>query len=121
LGNVLTTDQKGAVAELEIARQAADLGIGVWSAYTVERYGLVRRSYSSDEIDAFAACCPETDRCYFLPLEIFENRTAIQLRLRPARNNQAARINWARDYEFAAKLGCLGAVAQLGERRAGSA
>jgi PD-(D/E)XK endonuclease len=158
LGNVLTTDQKGAVGELEIARQAADLGIGVWSAYTVERYdlifdlrpklvrvqckwtpqygdvirvpcysnrrsrdGLVRRSYSSEEIDAFAAFCPVTVRCYFLPLETFENRIAIQLRLRPTRNNQAARINWAKDYEFAAKLGHLGAVAQLGERRAGSA
>jgi hypothetical protein len=155
---MLTTDQKGAVAELEIARQAADLGIGVWSAYTVERYdlifdlrpelvrvqckwtpqagdvirvpchsnrrsreGLVRRSYSSDEIDAFAAFCPETDRCYFLPLEIFENHIAIQLRLRPTWNNQAARINWAKDYEFAATLGRLGAIAQLGERRAGSA
>jgi hypothetical protein len=39
--NVLTTDQKGAVAELAIARQAAELGIGVWAAYTVERYDLI--------------------------------------------------------------------------------
>ena len=39
--NVLTTDQKGAVAELAIARQAAELGIGVWAAHTVERYDLI--------------------------------------------------------------------------------
>jgi hypothetical protein len=38
---MLTTDQKGAVAELAIARQAAELGIGVWAAYTVERYDLI--------------------------------------------------------------------------------
>ena len=38
---MLTTDQKGAVAELAIARQAAELGIGVWSAYTIERYDLI--------------------------------------------------------------------------------
>jgi PD-(D/E)XK endonuclease len=38
---VLTTDQKGAVAELAVARQAAALGIGVWHAYTVERYDLI--------------------------------------------------------------------------------
>jgi PD-(D/E)XK endonuclease len=38
---VLTTDQKGAVAELKIAARAADLGIGVWGAYTVERYDLI--------------------------------------------------------------------------------
>jgi hypothetical protein len=37
LDNVLTTDQKGVVAELAIARKAAELGIGVWSAYTIER------------------------------------------------------------------------------------
>ena len=38
---MLTTDQKGAVAELAIACAAADLGIGVWSSYTVERYDLI--------------------------------------------------------------------------------
>jgi hypothetical protein len=38
---MLTTDQKGAVAELAIATAAAELGIGVWGAYTVERYDLI--------------------------------------------------------------------------------
>ncbi len=38
---MLSTDQKGVVAELAIARQAAQLGIGVWGAYTVERYDLI--------------------------------------------------------------------------------
>jgi PD-(D/E)XK endonuclease len=154
--NVLTTDQKGAVAELAIAKAAADLGIGVWGSFTVERYdlifdlrprlvrvqckwapcdgevvtvrcyrnrrnrdGLLRQFYSPDDIDAYAAYCPDMDRCYFLPIETFCNRIAIQLRLSPAKNNQSSRINWARDYEFAATLGPLGAVAQLGERQSG--
>ena len=127
LDNMLTTDQKGAVAELAIARQAAELGIGVWAAYTVERYdlifdlrpelmrvqckwasrcgdvvivrcyssrrnrdGLLRTLYSPDQIDAFAAYCADIDRCYFLPLTLFAGRSAIQLRLAPTRNNQAA-------------------------------
>src|SRR5438094_444281 len=38
---MLTTDQKGVIAELAIAHHAADLGIGVWHAYTVERYDLI--------------------------------------------------------------------------------
>jgi len=38
---MLTSDQKGAVAELAIAKAAANLGIGVWSAHTVERYDLI--------------------------------------------------------------------------------
>jgi hypothetical protein len=138
---VLSTDQKGALAELAIARAAAQLGIGVWSSYTAERYdlifdlrprlirvqckwachhgdvlvvpcysnrrnreGLLRRRYSADEIDAFAAYCSELDRCYFLPLERFVGRAAIQLRLMPTKNNQQAGINWASDFEFAATL-----------------
>jgi hypothetical protein len=38
---MLTTDQKGAIAEMKIAAHAAELGIGVWGAYTVERYDLI--------------------------------------------------------------------------------
>jgi hypothetical protein len=154
---MLSTDQKGVVAELAIARQAAQLGIGVWGAYTVERYdlifdlrptllrvqckwacryddvvivrcysnrrnrdGLLRRLYSADDIDAFAAYCAELDKCYFLPLDAFEGRSSIQLRLAPTKNNQQVGVNWAKDFEFAATLGPRGAVAQLGERLAGS-
>jgi hypothetical protein len=155
--NVLTTDQKGVIAELAIARQAAELGIGVWGSYTVERYdlmfdlrpglvrvqckwagrqgdvlvvrccshrrnrdGIMRRTYSRDEIDAFAAYSADLNRCYFLPIDEFEGRRTIALRLNPSRNNQKERINWAEDYEFAATLGRLGAVAQLGERQRGT-
>ena len=153
---MLTTDQKGAVAELAIATAAADLGIGVWGAFTVERYdlifdlrprllrvqckwaarhddvivvrcyrnrrnrdGLLRQYYSPEDIDAFAAYCADTKQCYLLPIEKFGNRIAIQLRLGPTKNNQAERINWAKDYEFAATLGPQGAIAQLGERLLG--
>jgi hypothetical protein len=150
---MLTTDQKGAVAELAIAARAADLGIGVWSPSTVERYdlifdlrpqlvrvqckwasrigdvavvrccrnrrnrdGLLRQYYSAEEIDAYAAYCADVDKCYFLAIEEFEGYRSIQLRLAPTRNNQALGVRWAKDYEFAATLGRLGAVAQLGER-----
>jgi hypothetical protein len=44
----------------------------------------------------------------------------VQLRLAPARNNQRRGIHWTRDYEFAARIRSFGAVAQLGERLAGS-
>ena len=155
--NMLTTDQKGATAELKIAARAAQFGVGVWSPYTVERFdlifdlrprlirvqckwatrygdvmivrcqrhrraraGFVSRLYSADEIDAFAAYCADVDECYFLPLSVFAGRTNILLRLGPTKNNQAHGVNWAKDYEFAATLGPHGAVAQLGERLAGS-
>jgi hypothetical protein len=155
---VLTTDQKGAIAELEIARRAAELGIGVWHAYTVERYdlifdlrpqllrvqckwvsrydnvvvvrcysarrartGLLRRPYTREDIDAFAAYCAELQMCYLLPRGLFPQRE-VRLRLGPPKNNQRAGITWAKDFELAARLGQpQGAIAQLGERRTGSA
>ena len=83
--------------------------------------GFVKRINGRDEIDAVAAYSPEFDRCFLLTMEEFETRTYVQLRLAPSRNNQRARINWADAYDFAVTLQRLGAVAQLGERRAGSA
>jgi hypothetical protein len=85
------------------------------------REGLVRRLYTADEIEAFAAYCYELDRCFFLPIERFP-RNEIRLRLHPARNNQRRGITWADDFDFAVTLGNQqGAVAQLGERRHGMA
>ena len=157
LDNVLTTDQKGNIAELQIAAAAVELGIGVyrpvgeggrydmifevhgallrvqckWAprhrdvvvlrCYSARRNrdGLLRRIYAAGEIDAFAAYCPDTDRCYFMPFGLFTGRTQVHLRLGPCRNNQNLRINWAKDYEFVATLGASGAIAQLGERVSG--
>ena len=84
------------------------------------REGLLRRKYVAGEFDAFAAYCPDNDVCYFLPYELFEGRSQVHLRLGPCRNNQSLGINWAKDFEFAATLGGRGAIAQLGERLAGS-
>jgi len=150
---VLTTDQKGAIAEAAITYAAVSLGVGVSKPIADERYdlifdlrpqlarvqcksavrlgdvvvvrcyssrrtasGLLKRGYSADEIDAFAAFSPDLERCYYLPLERFQGRQHIQLRLEHAKNNQRLGINWARDYEFGATLDTPGAIAQLGER-----
>ena len=61
------------------------------------------------------------DRCFLLPMSEFGARTHVQLRLAPSRNHQRAGLNRADDYDFAVTLKTFGAVAQLGERRAGSA
>ena len=78
--------------------------------------GLLKRAYTADEIDAFAAYCMELDRCYYFPFDAFGGRTTIQFRLAPSRNNQRTGVNWAENYEFGATLARYGAVAQLGER-----
>ena len=86
-----------------------------------QRPGLRRTFYTPDEIDAFAAYAPLTERCYFLDVAEFAGRQAANLRIGATRNNQSKRIRWASDYEFGATLAMLpGPIAQLGERDAGS-
>ena len=58
--------------------------------------------------------CQDLKRCFYLPIEAVSGRSGMYLRLTPAANNQEAAINYADEYDF-------GAIAQLGERRAGSA
>ena len=84
--------------------------------------GFIRRTYTSEEVDAIAAYNLELDRCFLIPISRVEGRPAIQLRLSPSLNNQRRRINWADDFDLAATLRAhQGAVAQLGERRHGMA
>lgn len=78
------------------------------------REGYVRTLYSAAEVDAIGAYCEELDACFLIPIEIAEGKNAISLRLAPARNGQRAALNWAEQYR-------LGAVAQLAERRRGTA
>jgi prevent-host-death family protein len=77
--------------------------------------GRISSTYAIHEIDAVAAYCDELDKCYLVPIELVAGKHGISLRLNPPRNSQRAWLNWASDFEFS------GAIAQLGERRAGSA
>jgi hypothetical protein len=141
---MLTTNQKGGIAETAIAHEAIKLGIGVlrplqdlrydlvfdtgdellrvqckWGAKCGDvivirlygarraRSGLVRSFYGPGEVDAFAAYCADTGRCYFARITEVAGRCQLQLRIGATRNNQRSGVNWARDYEFAAKLSAL--------------
>ena len=75
--------------------------------------GYLYPTYDDDEIDAVALYCQELRRCYWLPIHVVAGKRAMFLRLWPAANNQRSAINFAADYAF-------GAIAQLGERSAGS-
>ena len=71
------------------------------------REGLRRRAYTAAEVDVIAAYCPELDRCYFVPAARFDGRLQLFLRLVPSRNNQKMGVNWAKDFEFTARLEAL--------------
>jgi prevent-host-death family protein len=75
--------------------------------------GYVRSTYTADEIDAVGVYSEDLDACYLLPIEVVTGQGHLYLRLSPTNNNQSAGVNFASQYE-------LGAIAQLGERLAGS-
>jgi hypothetical protein len=148
----LTSSQKGAIAEAEVAAAATRAGIVVLRPDTDgRRYDMVldtrlellrvqckyaqckgdvivvhtrtsrltpsgyrRTTYTRDEVDLIAVFCPDVEECFFIPIGAVEGRCVLHLRLAVARNNQRIGVTMADDYR-------LGAVAQLGERRAGSA
>ncbi len=60
-----------------------------------------------------AIYCGELKKTFLVPIEVAAGRSALRLRVAPPRNSQRASINLAQDYP-------LGAIAQLGERPAGS-
>ena len=77
--------------------------------------GYIRGTYTEAEVDLFGVYCGELDRCFLLPVSVAADKYAVQLRLVPPLNGQRACINLAEDFEFE------GAIAQLGERRRGTA
>ena len=77
--------------------------------------GYVRTTYAAGEIDAIAAYCADVNECFLLPVEDVAGKQVVHLRLAPASNNQELAIKYAAAYKM------RGAIAQLGERRAGSA
>jgi hypothetical protein len=66
--------------------------------------GYVRTRYTASEIDAVGVYSPHLSRCFLIPIHEIEGRSGIHLRVDPTGNNQAERIKWARDYEFAAVM-----------------
>jgi prevent-host-death family protein len=90
------------------------IAVRLSSSYHSPTRGYVKSTYAIEEVDLIAIHCGDLGRNYLLPIDLFAGRSTAYLRLRPARNNQRAALNWAADYEFS------GAVAQLAERFAGS-
>jgi prevent-host-death family protein len=150
---VLTSNDKGNIAEAAIALEAIKLGIDVLKPVAEHaRYdllfdlgkrvmrvqckwgsldrdlgvvcvrvggsrhtpnGYVTSTYSIDEVDAIAVYCGGLAETFLVPIDVAAGKRQMHLRLEPPRNGQRACINLASDYQ-------LGAIAQLGERSAGS-
>jgi hypothetical protein len=95
------------------ARRTGNVLVIKTSTQRLTPNGYVQTTYCTEEIDGIAAYCDELKRCFYLPIAMASGRRGFHLRLAPAANNQQMAINWASHHEF-------GAIAQLGERLAGS-
>ena len=100
---MLSSTQKGAIAEAVIAAEAIKAGIEV-----------LRPLAEGCRYDLLFDLDPDTQGCYWLPIGDVRGRWEVRLRLAKARNNQEFAISYAADYDF------HGAIAQLGERVTGS-
>jgi prevent-host-death family protein len=150
---VLTSNDKGNIAEAAIALEATKLGITVlkptaehgrydlafdlgdriirvqckWGTFDPTQgvvcvrvggswhspRGYVVSTYSADEVDAIAIYSGDLGEVWCVPIEVAAGKRQLHLRVEAPRNAQRACINLAGDYQ-------LGAIAQLGERSAGS-
>jgi hypothetical protein len=75
--------------------------------------GMIVRRYGVEDVDAVVAYCAALDRTFYVPIERIASHRHFHLRVAPSRNKQRVGINLAEQYD-------LGAIAQLGERLAGS-
>ena len=64
------------------------------------REGMIRRAYTTDEVDAIAAYCPAVEGCYLIPFAWVGDRKVVQLRTRMARNNQRTGVTMASEFEM---------------------
>lgn len=112
----LIFDVEGRLMRLQCKSASVDSGVvrvGTRTSRHSPGRGYISGTHSERAIDLLAAHCAELDAVYVLPVEEIAGQTMVYLRIEPARNNQNSLVRWARDYE-------LGAIAQLGERSAGS-
>jgi hypothetical protein len=77
------------------------------------RNGYLTSTYSPEEVDAIAVYCGDLGESFLVPISVAAGKRQLHLRLHAPRNGQRACINLASEYQ-------LGAIAQLGERSAGS-
>jgi len=84
-------------------REAGALNIGLRKFGGNKEVGLRMadvKTYSADEVDVLAVFSPVSGKVYWVPIEVFEGKTVLRLRLEPSKNNQKKRVLMASEYEL---------------------
>ena len=62
--------------------------------------GVIRKYYSRDEVDYFGVYSPELDKVYLIHFDDKKAKGALQLRVKPAKNNNAKNVMHAEKFEI---------------------
>lgn len=97
----LALDQDGRLARIQCKLGRLKDGAIVFRLYSVHgRSSTERRQYTGD-IEFFGVYCPETDKCYLVPMEDIKGmKYNCALRVDKPRNAQVKNIRWAKTYEL---------------------
>lgn len=60
----------------------------------------VSRNYRADEIDALAVYLPSTEKVYWIPVQVIDDKSSLTLRTEAPRNGQTKGIRMASDFEW---------------------
>lgn len=60
----------------------------------------VKVAYNENELDSIVVYSPKTNKLYWLPKEIWNNKTGVSLRLTKPQNTNGIPIRYAKDFEW---------------------
>ena len=97
----LIVDRKGKLerVQVKVVRSFEDKVIAYTRSLGTKNGESNRKLYTHKEVDWIAIVDERTDRCYFVPIEVAENKDTVTLRLMPTKNKQQKGIWFAKDFE----------------------
>ena len=85
--------------QVKYAGQKAD-GVILAKTTRISRKREIRVAYNENELDSIVIYSPKTDKLYWLPKEIWINKTVVSLRVTEPKNTNGHPIHYAKDFEW---------------------
>lgn len=91
-------DINGLIKKVQVKTARLREGVVRFPGYSVDLKSQKRRKYTKEEIDLFAAYCPDNEKVYLL--DVNESTWENYLRVEPSKNGQVKGVRWATEYEL---------------------
>lgn len=94
----LVIDEKGKFTRVQCKTGRLRNGVIVFNCVSQYAWKKEYRSYNGSA-DLFGVYCPETAKCYLVPVELLTRKGGC-LRVAPVKNNQTKKVRFAKDFEI---------------------